>query len=238
MWEGWSGLAVYVAPVAFLAADLGHRSQGPRQIAMTAAIGVTLPIFGSLLLVAMIQTATFASDFYQPSLNPSIAMALWSKAAGSALPGRMLIATVTLFGAIRFGAKALADTVSIHASRTRWLWLGCFVVAITWCSLHPFAQAFTTAFDFSARSLGVTSAILTADFLIGRRRMEPVRVDWVGCLAGVAGLALPQYAPYVAPQFGFDPGRYPWLLPCYLLAFLLCLCGRAVQKIGYFSRSR
>jgi hypothetical protein len=87
--KGLSLLALYVGPLVFLAADFGHRMQGRRQVAMTAGMGIVLPLCGTLLLLGVIGLATFASPYYQPSLDPDVAMALFSKAAGSALPGKL-----------------------------------------------------------------------------------------------------------------------------------------------------
>ena len=63
----------------------------------------------TLLLVGVIGRATYASRFYQPSLEPTVAMALWSKVAGRALPGLMMIAAITMFGAVRFGVSGIND---------------------------------------------------------------------------------------------------------------------------------
>jgi hypothetical protein len=110
--HGLSLLAFYAGPLIFLAADFGYRVQGRQQVVMIAGIGVVLPLCGTLLLVGVIGLATLASPYYQPSLEPNVAMALWSKAAGSALPARMMIASITTFGAARFGARALANWVA------------------------------------------------------------------------------------------------------------------------------
>jgi hypothetical protein len=164
-------------------------------------------------------------------------MALWSHAARSALPGRMMIAAITIFGALRFAARALANTVRTPRTRWGWAWLGCFVVAAAWSSFYPYAPTFTTAFDFSARCLGVTSAVLTGDFMMGRRRLEQVkRVDWVGSFAFLAGLAMPLYVPHGPMELTPDPWWHPWLLPSYLAALLVCVCGRAAQRIGIVER--
>src|SRR5581483_3661330 len=82
--QGLSLLALYVGPLVFLAADFGYRMQGRRQVAMTAGMGIFSPLCGTLLLVGVIGLATHACPYYQPSLEPTVAMALWSKVAGSA----------------------------------------------------------------------------------------------------------------------------------------------------------
>ena len=224
VWRGLSELTFYVAPLALLAANFGQRSPRRKQVAMTGLMGIALPLFGTLLIVDFIGAATHASRFYQPSLSPSVAMALWGHAAGSGLPGRMMVAAITIFGAVRFGVRALAETASIRTPATRrgWVLLGCFVGAIAWAAVHPDTPTFTTAFDFSARCLAVTGAVLTVDFMVGRQRVERLRrIDWVGSIALLAGLATPMCVPHESME----------LLPSYLVGFLVCLCGRAVQKM-------
>ena len=233
VWSGLSQMAVYVAPLALLAADFGYHSRDRRQVAMTGLVGVAIPLFGSLLLVGVINAATHASPYYQPSLEPSIAMALWSHTARTALHGRMLIAALTIFGAVRFGARELGKIASIRTLTTRRgrIWLGCFVATAAWSCLHPFAPAFTTAFEFSGRCLGVAGAVLTGDFLTGRRSLEQIsRIDWVGAFALLAGLATPVYLRYALLESTSDPWRYPLLLPSYVVALLTCVCGRTAQK--------
>jgi hypothetical protein len=174
VWRGLSVLAFYVAPLAFLAGDLVHRMETRKDAVMMGVMGIALPICGTLLLVGMIDVATLASQYYQPSLNPTVAMALWGKAAGSALPARMMITAITMFGAARFGASALATSVSTRwcAGRLVWVPLGCLIAVIAWCSIHPYAAGLTVSMDVSAMFLVVTAAVLSGDVVSGRRKME------------------------------------------------------------------
>ena len=234
VWAEFSMLAFYVAPLALLAADLGRRSRGRRQVAILGLVGLALPLFATLFLVGVIGTATHASPYYQPSLEPTVAMALWSKAARSALPGRILVAAVTIFGAVRFGGRSLVEATPIRTAgyARRWILLACFSGAIAWCSLHVFAPAFFSALDWSARCLAVTGAVITVDFLTGKRRTEQARkVDWVGLIALVTGLATPLYVPHGPMELTRFPWWYPWVLPSFVMAFLMCLVCRLVQKI-------
>ena len=226
VWAGLSELAFYVAPLGLVAANFGRGSHGRRQVVATGLMGVALPLFATLLLVGVIGAATFASPFYQPSLEPNVAMALWSHAAGSALPGRMMIAAITVFGVVRFGVGALAEAAGIPAPGIRWGWalLVCFLVAIAWLSLHPYAPASMTALILAARCLAVTGAVVTVDFVIGRRRVAQVRrVDWVGLIALLAGLATPLYVS-------------DWVLRSYFVGFLVCSCGRIAQRMPIVKR--
>lgn len=233
-WSEFSMLAMYVAPLALLAADLGRRSHGRKQVAIFSLMGVALPVFVALFLVGVIGTATHASYYYQPSLQPTVAMALWSKAARSALPGRVLVAAVTVFGAVRFGGRALVEATPIRTERNagRWILPACFSGAIAWCSLHPFALAFFSVIDWSARCLAVTGVVITVDFLTGKRRTDRAgRVDWVGLIALAGGLATPLYVPHGPLELTRFPWWYPWILPSCVVAFVMCLVGRLVQKI-------
>jgi hypothetical protein len=226
VWEGLSDLAFYVAPLGLVAASFGHSSHGRRQVVATGLMGVALPLFATLLLVGVIGAADFASPFSQPSLQPTVAAALSSNAARSALPARMMIAAITVFGVARFGVAALAEAAGIPAAGTRrgWALLACFIGATAWLSLHQYAPAFTAALDLAARCLGVTGTVITVDFLFGRRRVEQARkVDWVGLIALLAGLATPLYLSY-------------GILPSCFVGFLVCLCGRVAQKMPIVKR--
>lgn len=233
---GLSEVATYLAPLALIAANFGYRSGGQRQIAITGLMGIALPLFVTLLIVGVVGASTYASSFYQPSLQPSISMALWSHAARSALPGRMMIAAVTAFGAIRFGGKALAEVARVRTpgGRREWILFGCLVgidsvIVVTF--LRGNALVFTTALDWSARCLGVTSAVITVDFLSRKHRIQPTpKVDWIGLMALIAGLATPLYVPRGLIE-STPTWWYSWMLPSYLMAFLACLCGRMSQRM-------
>ncbi len=233
VWAEFSMLASYIAPLALLAADFGRRIHGRRQVALLGLMGLALPLFVALFLVGVIGTATHASSYYQPSLQPTVAMALWSKAASSAMPGRLMVMAVTVFGAVRFGGSSLVEATPIRAAgNRRWALLACFSVAIAWCSWHAFAPAFALVLDWSGRSLATTGAVISAGFITGKRRAEHARrVDWVGLMALVGGLAIPLCIT-PGPE---ELSLYGWwnsgvLLSC-LVAFLICLVGRAVQRI-------
>jgi hypothetical protein len=137
-WHGLSLLAFYVAPLAFLAANFGHRSHRRKSVAMTALVGIAAPLAGTLLSVGVINVALIAAGFYQPSLQPSVTMALWGHVARSALPGRMLVAAITIFGAMRFGIRSLAESASMRSLRSWWslVLLGC-LAGVTACFSVP-----------------------------------------------------------------------------------------------------
>jgi hypothetical protein len=231
--HGFSLLAFYVAPLALLAASLGYRNSGRKQVAKTALMGIVLPLFGTLLFVGVINVATGFSPLYQPSLNPNVAMALWAHAAHSYLPGPMMVVAITMFGPARFGASAVADFVSIRdrGSRPRWVLFGCLIGAIAWASLHSFETSLSNVFEMSARCLAVTGAVLTADVVVRRREVERVRrFDGVGVVALLAGLGTPLYLPSWIVGTAADSWWHPWLLPSYGVGFAVCVAGRALQK--------
>ena len=145
--QGLSLLTFYVAPLALLSANFGRRTTARKQVAITALMGIALPLFGTLLFVGVIVVATFHSQFYRPSLNPNIVMALWGDVADSALPGPMMLAAITMFGAVRFGARALADSISVRAvpSRLRWVVFPPITGAMVCVSLNPYAPSLSTA---------------------------------------------------------------------------------------------
>ena len=227
-WHNLSLLAFFVGPVLFLAGDFGYRLQSRKQVLLTAQLGIVLPICVTGLLVGIIDLAAHASGYYQPSLNPTIAMALWSKAAGSALPGRLMIATITIFGAIRFGARAFVNSVSMPwlGRRSIWVLLACLSGIIVWCAVHPFAKIITLSFRASAGCLVVVAAVVTADFVSKTPRAEQARkVDWGGFSALVSGLGTAFYIDTLT-----DPWWQPGLLPSYGVGFTTCLLARVMQR--------
>jgi hypothetical protein len=86
-WRGLSLVMFYVAPLGFLAGNFGSLVQGRKQLAMTAVMGVVVPLFAVLMMIGVTNVATINSSFHQPSLNPNIPMALWGHAAYSSLRG-------------------------------------------------------------------------------------------------------------------------------------------------------
>jgi hypothetical protein len=229
-WHGLSVLAFYTAPLALLAANFGYRLRERRAVANAALMGLAVPLFGTLLIVGAIEIATWKSRFYQPSLNPNVAMALWGQAAGRFLPGLMMVTAITMFGAVRFGLKALMDLVSIGApggTATRIL-LGGLIGAIGLGCLYPYSPELSTALEYSVQCLAVISAVLTADLVSGRRVEHARRIDWVGVIALLAGLVTPLWMRLLMVAVAADPWWHPWFLPSYGVGFLVCLLGRAI----------
>ena len=228
LWQGLSRLVFYAGPLALLASNFGYRSQSRRQVTMIGLGGFVLPIFGTLLLTGLINIATLKSPVYQPSLNPTVGMALWAHAASSALPPRMMFAAITVFGAMRFGARALADYVPMQlaTSPRSWIWLGGLVLAVAWFGLHQDAPDRVTVLDVSATILISAAAVVTADVITGAHRdKRERRIDWVGTAALLAGLAC---LPIWMWATGAEPWTHTWLLPSYGMAMLVCVVGRSV----------
>ncbi len=236
-WEVWAGtseLAFYAAPLLLLASGLSSRLAKPREVALVGMLGVSAPLALTLFLVGVIGAATHASHFYQPSLQPSVAMALWSHTARTAVQWRALVAGVTIFGAVRLGSRFLADATVVYRRRKNVRWILQFGLcgAIGWLSLAPFSVAFTSTLDWSARCLGVCSAVLTVDFLTRKNRTYAPKVfDSVGVIAIVAGLVTPVFIEHGPLEFTANPWRYPWLLPSYVVALSVCLSGRLLQMV-------
>jgi hypothetical protein len=116
-------LIFLTAPLGFFAADFGYRMAGRKQVVLVGVLGAAVPLFGTLLLLSVLDMATYASPFYQPSLHASISMALFSQVSKAALPPRVLIAGITVFGAIRFGARALATAIESTSLGRRATWV-------------------------------------------------------------------------------------------------------------------
>jgi hypothetical protein len=229
-WHCLSRLTLYMGPLILLAAVFGHRLRTRREAALMASMGVALPLFGTVLIVYVISFATYGAGYYRPSLTPNVAMALWSGCPGSAMAPRMMFAIITIFGAVRFGARALME--ALH-SRILLIVFGAIVV---WCSVRPFDLA-PAMFEVSAKCLIVVAAVLTADSLAGDRPDRARRIDWIGFCSLAVGLAV---------GFGWHPlldgsltddWWYPRVLPSYAVAFLTCLAGRFTLRFRLIYRN-
>lgn len=233
-WHGLSLLAFDTAPLAFLAANFGYRSHRRKSVAMTALVGIAAPLAGTLLLVGVINVALIAAGYYQLSPEPSVAMDLWWHVAHSALPGRMLVAAITTFGAMRFGIRSLAESASVRSLRSWWslVLLGCLASVTAWFSFPMFEKTFEPL----ATSLAVAAAVLTADFVTRSWLADRVRrFDRIGVIALLAGLATPLYVPGWMVGAGDNQWWHPWLLPSYGVAFLVCVLGRSVSRFKSWS---
>ena len=88
---GLSATCAYAAPLALLAAGVGHRLKGTGQVIKVAVWGLVVPLGGTLIVTMVIGIMTHASSFYTPSLPPTVMMALWSKTPFSyARPAHLL----------------------------------------------------------------------------------------------------------------------------------------------------
>lgn len=232
-WNGLAMLSFYVAPLAFLAADFGYRSRERKQVDTLAVLGLALPLFATLLVVAVIDVATAASGSYQPSLQPNVAMALWAHVASSYLPGLMMLTSITVFGALRFGAKALAESAlpMVAGRRVQWAMLAPLIPVIAWVSIQDW-QRVSVSLEWPTTCLAVASAVLTVDFATRRWRIEHARrIDWVGTTALLAGLTAALYLPKWIVGADADQRWHPRLLPSYGVGFAVCLIGRTVQRV-------
>jgi hypothetical protein len=231
-WQGLSLMSAYAAPLALLAANFGYRSEGRKQVVKAGLFGLALPLAATLLFVGLINVATFQSPFYRYSVGPSVAMALWSRAASSAIPIRMVLVAMTILGATRFGIWGMAESLLLRrlsGGLRLAVWSG-IIGAILWLSFH-LDTTLLTALETSAEGLTVASAVVTADFLCGAWRVQHIRkVDWVGIAALIAGLTARFYAPEWIVGNQLDWWWYSSLLPSWGAAFLVCLSGRAGQN--------
>ena len=236
VWSGMSRLGFAVGPVAFLAADFAGSNWSAKHIGRAALMGVALPVGVGLFLVGVMNAATLASGYYQPSLEPNLAMALWGQAAGSSLPPRMMLTAITCFGALRFGAKSLA--VSLAAPGVGLWWrravLASSVLIIAWLAVKPSPANRELWLALPGACLIVFAAVIAADAVSGRfgRVKQAKRVDWVGVSAVMAGLAA---GGSVEAWVGMDAWLHAGVFPAYFVAFGVCWCGRRVaDSVGRY----
>lgn len=229
-WHGLSSLAYDLAPLALLAAGLCTRIEVKKHVVLAGFAGIALPFFVVLLMIGVLNVAIYASGFYQPSLSPSVAMALFSRAANSGAAPRIMIAGITGFGAVRFGARAAVDAISFRQFRRRVMWViaGIVGVTIVWVAMHRVDDLFAVVAEYSAFVLTLASAVITADLLTARTIGLAARGwDWVAVSALIIGGLVPIVGPLI--MIGVDPYWHPWLLPSFATSFLVAFTG------GYWS---
>lgn len=226
--RGGSNLAFYAAPLMLAASGMGGRCAGRREVMKAGLWGLAAPMFSALVLSVIIGVATGRSSLYRPSLEPTIYMALFSGVAASGAGGRVLIAAITTFGAIRFGVRSLWD-VSGLSWRRRWLSMAAAVVIVTPLTVYLREDLAETISGFAVACLVVAGAVITARFVAGPRGCEPQRrVEWLAVVSLVCGLGARWL---MAPDYAVGLESW-WLMPCYAAAFGVYLGGRMVLRMG------
>lgn len=239
VWRGFALLVAYMAPLALIAAGWGGRVQEPKKVAHLASLGWAMPFFVSLLLIGLVNVSVRSSEFYQPSLQPNVAMALWAKSARSGVPPRVLIASLTVFGALRFGIRGFADLAAIFSRGRRgaWLTIAGATVMIAGLSVFPWNEQLSHLRTAASYFLAVTAVVLTADWLVRpwTNRLER-RFDWGGCVAMLAGLASPWYLPlwFVGPVE--DSWWHRSILPACGISFVVCILSRGIERLSLQTR--
>jgi hypothetical protein len=229
VWHGLSMLGFYIGPVVFLSAGLVHRVQQRKQLFLAVGLGILLPLCGTLLVLTVIRVATYPAGYGQPGLPPNVTMALWNNAAAGALPARMTLAAITLFGALRFCVSAVSESASVPALQgwLKWLPTVCVLAASVWVADQPGGGFGLRGFETAGACLTAVAAVLTADFLVRRQHQQQARtVDWVGLTALLAGLA----TPFLLSPRSDSLWWYTWMLPSYGAAFAVAISGRRLQR--------
>lgn len=195
--RGVAELVAFTAPMCFLCAHFASRLATRRDIVKTGIAGLAVPAFVALVLIAAIGTATGASSFYRPSLMPNAAMALFSGAAPSALPARMALAAVSLFGLMRLNTHFLLNHIDAGTDEIghRLILKVAAVAAMAW-AMTSTTDAVGAMFSWSARCLGAVAGVVSADFVSRKPRSDAApRIDWNGITALVAGVGISAFVP-------------------------------------------
>jgi len=220
LWTGGSQLAAYAAPLLFLAARMARPDYTPGEILKIAVMGVLVPLGGGLLVVGALCAATLSSGYYQPSLNPDIAMALWGRAARSAVSPRLMLMAITTFGALRFGASTLVE-LGAEKFKGRLAAMGIF--GLTVCLyLASIEDRLSDAVALTGTVLGIAASVLAAEAAFGGLRpTKTTRVsEHVGVVAFAAGLTAALAAYVVFHSAGWETWYGPWFLPGCATAFV------------------
>lgn len=214
-------------PLIFLSADFGFRAGGKRPVLLTGVIGIAVPFTVIQILTAITELATLHSSRYTPSVEATVAMALFSGTSGSAFPSRLAVAWITTFGSARFCVHALRDSVlpSRFSPKVRWPLLKGFALLAVTLALGPF-EGFSGSPPVPTTCLVVTAGVLTAEFLAGARGGYRIRaIDWIGLMALVAGVTVALRIEISSIDSAWNAG----LLWGYGVAFATCLAGRLAQ---------
>lgn len=207
-----------------MAAAYAQRLASKKEVLRTAALGFATPLCAVLLLLSAINFTTFHSSFYQPSLEPDIAMALWGRATSRAFPAGYMITTITTFGAMRFGIRAIPTAIPqprFHLPAVCAVLTG--VALLVGFTPDPLSYS-----AIPATVLAITTAILSADAL-HNRPTPPKQIDWTATIALLTALAF----AYAIANTNADPNQswwHPWLFPSYITAFTITLIGRKLQR--------
>lgn len=235
--RGFSSIAFSLAPILVLAASMTTRLPTRLANVKIAVWGIAFPLCATLLFTGALHVAVVASGYYTPSLAPSIAVALWGKAALSALPGRMALMTITIFGAVRFGVNLLLELSYAPRFPQPWKWLhiACFTPPIAWLFSYHRAWALDSArawaldsalYNFLCIALAVVASVLTAEAILPSARARPRLVEPLTCIASVAGIAMYFYVQNATP----DAWWFPGLVPAYTVSLFAVIVLRLIRQ--------
>ena len=110
--RGLAQLSFWAAPLLFLAADFGQRCQSRKQVNLIGLFGMVLPVAGSLVVLAFIERAGHSAGASTQGIV-NIGSALFHGDSGRYYWKFLAVLAITMFGAFRFGVRALAECVAI-----------------------------------------------------------------------------------------------------------------------------
>lgn len=236
-WTSIGGLLIYSAPLMFMAAVFARRLSSPKDVTRVTGWGLMLPFAAAMILAGFIKRAGYLAHRNFGHLAGFLSALNDGNASGGWVAKRLLIA-ITLFGVIRFAARA-SDLALPIPPAMRWLrparhWL--FAIAAGFLAGFPLPN-WGNWLGSAACIVVAGAAVLTADCLTGRFKQPAARVvDWTGAIAWLSGASLPYRNAWSFPITGVFVGPDPmewnrlWsIAPSYGLSFGLCLTGRLVE---------
>lgn len=230
VWHALLSLVGYAAPLAFLAANFGFRMIRRREVARTALLGISLPLFAIVIAINAIDVAANASEYYRPSLTPNVFVAIWGGDKPSALPGYMTLAAMTIFGAVRFGLNALSECTRARTPGRRWIAAGLLIIPLAGLSVWQNIDLNARLLQFSTACIFGAAAVLTADALMKSPLLIPVAsIRWPAAIALLAGIATTLCWRKPVVWWGGDWWE-PSLLPVYGVAFGIYVILRLFER--------
>jgi hypothetical protein len=239
--QGLGQLSFWAAPLLFLAADFGQRCESRKQVHLIGLFGILLPVAGSLVVLAFIERAGHSAGASTQGIV-NIGSALFHGDSARYFWKFVAVLAITMFGAFRFGVRALAECLAIFRGHRRshrflyWTLLALAMCTIAILGSSLFLDDPSNIIKPLARCLVAAAAVLSADFLTGRRdETSARRINWLGLTALSIGLAFP-HLPLLF--IGADSALWdPWLLWIYMVSFSICLLGGLAYKAGSAVRS-
>lgn len=220
-------LCFIAGPLILLASGFGRRAREQREVLLIGLGGLVLPMVLTLVAVTFLSAAK-----HQHGMG-NIVVALWHDESTRYVGPQMTLASVTIFGVVRFSASSLVESLPPlpNHKTVRYVLIGLSMctVAVLSVGILDFWNM-DGPMDSLVTALTAFAGVFTADAIIRRRPAPPRRFDWIGTAAFALGFQAPLCLTLLTGWFP-DPWWHPFLLPSFAISIIACLLGRAIEKL-------